>query len=112
MPAENSTRRALFRSGPSAGNELQQSFGSAAVGALAMTQRVEGALREIELHAVKQPGLDRVHCAPAAQRSEDVVPGDGLRAHRAELTIETGPELLQAHPPTLTERKREGVEPA
>ena len=31
-----------------------------------------------------------------------MIPGDALGAHRAELTIETGPELLQAHPPTLT----------
>ena len=31
-----------------------------------------------------------------------MVTGDALGAHRAELTIETGPELLQAHPPTLT----------
>ena len=31
-----------------------------------------------------------------------MVAGDALGAHRAELPIEPGPELLQAHPPTLT----------
>jgi hypothetical protein len=41
-----------------------------------------------------------------------VVPGDAVGAHRAELTIETGPELLQAHPTTLTRRQPPGGVPA
>jgi hypothetical protein len=31
-----------------------------------------------------------------------VVPRHAVGAHRPELTVEPGPELLQAHPPTLT----------
>ncbi|SEP14647.1 hypothetical protein SAMN05660991_03522 [Trujillonella endophytica] len=30
-----------------------------------------------------------------------MVAGDALGPHRAELIVEPGPELLQAHPPTL-----------
>jgi hypothetical protein len=33
-----------------------------------------------------------------------VVPGDCLGAHGPEVTVEPGPELLQAHDPTLTRR--------
>ena len=39
---------------------------------------------------------------PPAERGEDVVAGHALGTHRAELTVEPGPELLQAHAPTLT----------
>lgn len=31
-----------------------------------------------------------------------MVAGHALGAHRPELTVQTGPELLQAHTPTLT----------
>ena len=40
------------------------------------------------------------------EHGEDVVPGDALRPHRAELPVEPGPELLQAHAPTLTRARR------
>ena len=50
------------------------------------------------------PGLDRVDRAAPAERGEDVVAGHALGAHRAELPIEPGPELLQAHGSTLTRR--------
>ena len=49
-----------------------------------------------------EAGVDRVDRAAAAEHREHVVPGHALGAHGPELTIETGPELLQAHPPTLT----------
>ena len=35
-----------------------------------------------------------------------MVPGHALGPHRTELPIEPGPELLQAHGPTLTRRRR------
>ena len=49
-----------------------------------------------------QSGLDRVHRAASAEHREDVVARHGLGPHGAELPIEAGPELLQAHPTTLT----------
>src|SRR3954469_12769241 len=48
-----------------------------------------------------QPGIDRLHRATPAERGEDVVAGDALGAHRAEVVGEAGPELLQAHASTL-----------
>ena len=48
------------------------------------------------------PGVDRLDRAAAAQGGEDVVARHAVGAHRPELTVETGPELLQAHAPTLT----------
>ena len=41
-----------------------------------------------------------------------MVAREALGAHRAELTIETGPELLQSHPPTLTRAAPQVVAPA
>jgi hypothetical protein len=38
-----------------------------------------------------------------------VVAGHGLGAHGAELPLEAGPELLQAHPSTLTRGRHPGV---
>ena len=34
-----------------------------------------------------------------------MVPGHALGPHRTEMPIESGPELLQAHGPTLTRRR-------
>ena len=50
------------------------------------------------------PGVDRVDRVAAAQGGEDVVAGHAVGTHRPELTVEAGPELLQAHAPTLTRR--------
>src|SRR3712207_2336800 len=47
----------------------------------------------------RQPGLDRLDGAAAAQRGEDVVAGHALGAHGAELLAEPGPEILQSHAP-------------
>ena len=52
-----------------------------------------------------QSGVDRLDRVAAAQRSEDVVAGHAVGAHRPELTVEAGPELLQAHTPTLTRER-------
>jgi hypothetical protein len=41
-----------------------------------------------------------------------VVTGDGLGPHRAEVVGETGPELLQAHVPTLARPRRVQPSPA
>src|SRR3954468_7099727 len=58
--------------------------------------------------AHRQPGLDRVDRTPPTERGEDMIPGHALGAHGPELTVETGPELLQAHGSTLT-RARVGA---
>src|SRR3954468_15486320 len=52
----------------------------------------------------RQTGVDRLDRTAAAQDGEDVIARHAVGAHRAELTIESGPELLQAHPTTLTRR--------
>src|SRR3954453_2541036 len=46
--------------------------------------------------ADRQSGVDRLRRVAAAERSEDVVARDAVGAHRPELTVEAGPELLQA----------------
>src|SRR5690349_20811152 len=43
----------------------------------------------------RQPGVDRVERVAAAQHREHVVAGHALGAHRPELVVEAGPELLQ-----------------
>src|SRR3954463_15922206 len=52
--------------------------------------------------ANRQPGVDRLDRIAPAQRREDVVARHAVGAHRPELTVEAGPELLQAHTTTLT----------
>ena len=56
--------------------------------------------------ADREPGVDRLDRVAAAQGREDVVAGDAVGTHRPELVVETGPELLQAHGPTLTRPSR------
>src|SRR3712207_2479571 len=47
--------------------------------------------------AHRQPGVDRLHRGAPAEGCEDVVARDALGAHRAELAVHPGPELLQSH---------------
>ncbi len=62
--------------------------------------------------AYGQAGLDRVHRAASAEHREDVVARHGLCPHGTELTIEAGPEFLQAHATTLTRPGPRGCRPA
>ena len=50
----------------------------------------------------REPRLDRIGSTAPAQRREHVVAGHALGSHGPELTVQPGPELLQAHALTLT----------
>src|SRR3712207_1675717 len=48
-----------------------------------------------------EPRVDRLQGGPAVEGGEHVVAHEALGPHRPELAVHPGPELLQAHAPTL-----------